>query len=252
MNDMAVDIDSLFADAQAGNVALAKAPTIKIEALERTQILVAPVAGKVDVDAGAYDVFQRIGSITRKLHDALRELGYDKTLEANLNKLPDARDRLTYIARLTGEAAEKVLNATESARNTQDEVAANSKALCARWKAASAGAAAGDAQLVAETTEFLGNLSMMTDQTNSHLTEIMMAQDFHDLTGQVIRKVVDIAQTLEVALVKLLLETSPPEKRTATKAENEGLEGPVVNAEGRTDVVSDQGQVDDLLASMGF
>jgi len=55
----------------------------------------------------AHDVFRRVGSLTRKLHDALRELGYDKNVEEAVSALPDARARLNYIADLTGKAAEK-------------------------------------------------------------------------------------------------------------------------------------------------
>jgi chemotaxis protein CheZ len=75
----------------------------------------------------------------------------------------------------------------------------------------------------------------------------MMAQDFHDLTGQVIKKVVELARNLETQLVALLIETSRIER-----PESEGLSGPVVRAEGRSDIVTDQQQVDELLGSLGF
>ena len=77
-----------------------------------------------------------------------------------------------------------------------------------------------------------------------------MAQDFHDLTGQVVAKVVTLANELEDSLVKLLVSTVPLDQRE--KVDSSVLNGPVVNAEGRTDVVSNQGEVDDLLASLGF
>ena len=80
--------------------------------------------------------------------------------------------------------------------------------------------------------------------------EIMMAQDFQDLTGQVIKKVISLAQDLESQLMSLLIEAMPGEKRTES-VENL-LNGPVINAEGRTDVVASQQQVDDLLESLGF
>ncbi|HSN33351.1 MAG TPA: protein phosphatase CheZ, partial [Ideonella sp.] len=81
-------------------------------------------------------------------------------------------------------------------------------------------------------------------------TDIMMAQDFHDLTGQVVAKVVTLANDLEDSLVKLLVQVVPPEQRE--KVDPSVLQGPVVNPEGRTDVVADQSEVDDLLASLGF
>jgi chemotaxis protein CheZ len=208
-----------------------------------------------DRDADPFDVFQRIGSITRRLHDALRELGYDKALESAVGSLPDARDRLAYIAKLTGDSANKVLNTVEFAQAAQDEMALASDALKVRWtgKQALSAADAADAALITDTTDFLSRVSDSTKLTNNHLTDIMMAQDFHDLTGQVIRKVVDLAQTLEEQLLALLLETTPPEQRAKLlTAETGGLSGPVICAEGRADVVTNQSQVDDMLESLGF
>jgi chemotaxis protein CheZ len=89
-----------------------------------------------------------------------------------------------------------------------------------------------------------------TARIDQHLTDIMLAQDFHDLTGQVVAKVVKLANDLEDSLVKLLVQVVPPEQRE--KVDPSVLHGPVVNPEGRTDVVANQGEVDDLLASLGF
>jgi chemotaxis protein CheZ len=203
------------------------------------------------------ELFRRIGNLTRMLHDALRELGYHETLADARDNLPDARDRLAYIARLTGEAAEKVLNAVDRARTVQDSVAARALALRSRWSAVGVYAGAdpqratpAGAELIEETRAFFDAVGEQAGQTNDILTEIMMAQDFHDLTGQVIRKVVSLSQNLEEQLVKLLIDATPPEQRR--KIEPVGLEGPVVDAQHRTDVVSDQAGVDDLLASLGF
>ncbi len=212
----------------------------------------------------ADDVHHRIGALTRVLHDALRELGYDKDLAATREHLPDARDRLSYIARVTGEAAEKVLNAVDHARSVQGELAAQAGSLRARWQAvgvytdgtnatepaSQARATPAGRLLVEETCDFFATLDGQADRTQAILTDIMMAQDFHDLTGQVIRKVVALATNMEEQLVRLLIETTPPEQRR--KVEADKLSGPVVNAAGRDDVVTDQAQVDDLLASLGF
>ena len=78
----------------------------------------------------------------------------------------------------------------------------------------------------------------------------MMAQDFHDLTGQVIRRVINVARSIEDQLVKLLIDTTPAGQRP--RLNRPVLEGPTVSADGRDDVVSDQKGVDDLLASLGF
>jgi len=106
------------------------------------------------------------------------------------------------------------------------------------------------AALVDETCAFLASLDSQAELTNTILTDIMMAQDFHDLTGQVIRKVVALATDLEEQLVKLLIDATPQEHRPRFDAAK--LEGPVVNPENRSDVVTDQAGVDDLLASLGF
>jgi chemotaxis protein CheZ len=211
--------------------------------------------------AEADTVHQRIGQLTRTLHDALRELGYDKDLRDAHGQLPDARDRLAYIARVTGDAAEKVLDAVDHARAVQEDLTRQAGDLHRRWQAVAAFAAAGPGratpagrQLIEETCEFFAGVGTQADRTNAILTDIMMAQDFHDLTGQVIRKVVALAQTLEEQLVRLLIETTPAPQRAKIEARHAAatLEGPVVNPEGRGDVVTGQAQVDELLASLGF
>jgi chemotaxis protein CheZ len=200
---------------------------------------------------------QRIGQLTRTLHDALRELGYDRELMDARDNLPDARDRLAYIARMTGEAAEKVLNAVDRARTVQQELTEQAGSLRNRWRAVAAYSTGGRActpagkQLIDETCEFFADVGGQADRTNTILTDIMMAQDFHDLTGQVIRRVVTLAQSLEEQLVKLLIETSSASQRPR-QDQQPRLEGPVVVPESRDDVVSDQKGVDDLLASLGF
>jgi chemotaxis protein CheZ len=213
-------------------------------------------------DAGmpAAEIHLRIGNLTRVLHDALRELGYDKDLAETREHLPDARDRLAYIARVTGEAAEKVLNAVDHARSLQGELMQQAASLRMRWQAVrlytvgqvpgTERATPAGRQLVDETCDFFAGIDGQADRTQAILTDIMMAQDFHDLTGQVIRKVVALAHSMEEQLVRLLLETTPPEQ--LKRVESEKLSGPVVNHAGRDDVVADQAQVDDLLASLGF
>ncbi len=201
-------------------------------------------------------VHQRIGHLTRTLHDALRELGYDRELASAREHLPDARDRLAYIARLTGDAAEKVLNAVDSARSVQEDLTRRAASLDKRWATVAAHMAGAEratpagAELVAQTREFFASVSGQASATQAILTDIMLAQDFHDLTGQVIRKVVALATTLEEQLLKLLIETTPVDQ--LGKVEADRLQGPVVSAAARDDVVTDQAQVDELLASLGF
>lgn len=202
------------------------------------------------------EMFQRLGEITRQLHDALHELGYAPVLKGAVDELPDARSRLEYIARLTGEAAEKVLNRVDEAKAEQEQVIAHSQQLVDTIRGVP-----GLKWAMPELTEWSEKIQHSAQRTDEHLTEIMMAQDFHDLTGQVIKKVVSLAATIEQQLLQLLLQAAPHALEGADQKlaqarhpapSREALSGPVVNAEGRTDVVTSQAQVDDLLSSLGF
>ena len=202
------------------------------------------------------EMFNQLGAITRQLHDALTELGYTPVLKGTVDELPDARSRLEYIARLTGEAAEKVLNRVDEAKAAQSRVIEHSQQMLDTIKGVP-----GLKWAMPELTEWSEKIQQSAELTDQHLTDIMMAQDFHDLTGQVIKKVVALAGTIEEQLLHLLLQAAPHalnDPASGDREANKGaagsaeLQGPVVNADGRTDVVTDQAQVDDLLASLGF
>lgn len=218
----------------------------------------APAAETPGEDAGVAwpgqeSVFKRIGHMTRELHDTLRELGYGKLIEETVTAIPDAKDRLAYIANLTEQAACRVLNATDIANPLVDELQNGAEVLGNRWDRAFANELNVDEfkQLASETRDFLkGKLQENARAVHGQLTEIMMAQDFQDLTGQVIKKVVTLAHNLETGLMSVLIEVVPETKRT--EEVNSLMNGPVVSAEGRSDVVVNQQQVDDLLESLGF
>lgn len=248
--DDSPDLQALF-DSVAVKAAPAAAPP-------------APAGGiviEVDLSSSAAEgewpaqdkVFQQVGHMARKLHDTLGDLGYDKLIEQTVTALPDAKDRLAYIASLTEQAACKVLNATDVANPLQDELESGAALLAGKWDALFENRMGVEEfkLLAAETRSFLKQgVPQRTVATREQLLQIMMAQDFQDLTGQVIKKVVAVAQELEAQLMGVLIETMPGEKRTESV---EGLlNGPVINAAGRTDVVASQQQVDDLLESLGF
>src|SRR5450830_1714795 len=174
------------------------------------------------------EVLSRIGHMTRALHDSLRGLGLDKLIEKAASDIPDARDRLDYVARMSEQAAQKVLNATDEANPLQDGIDRSARELGGAWQASRAAAGA----------------------TKGYLMDIMMAQDFQDLTGQVIGKVTTIAQNLEQQLVQMLVDFAPAEVKR--EFDNSLLNGPQINPTGSADVVANQGQVDDLLDSLGF
>lgn len=198
-------------------------------------------------------VFNRIGHMARALHDTLGQLGYDKLIEKTVSALPDAKDRLAYVANLTEQAACRVLNATDVAGPLVDDIGNSAQSLTERWDSVFANQMSTEEfkKLAMDTRTFLKEqVPTKTQAVHSQLTEIMMAQDFQDLTGQVIKKIVTLAQELESGLMGVLIEVVPDTKRTD---EVESLmNGPVINAEGRSDVVVNQEQVDDLLESLGF
>jgi chemotaxis protein CheZ len=191
------------------------------------------------------EVYQQIGTITRLLHDTMQQLGVMPKLQVATEGLPDARSRLTYIANKTADAANKVLNLVDQAKAEHAAINAATRDMAQAIVANPVKAVASGAVM-----NFVKEVETRTASIDNHLTDIMMAQDFHDLTGQVVAKVVTLANDLEDSLVKLLVQVVPPDMRE--KVDLSVLNGPVVNAEGRTDVVTNQGEVDDLLASLGF
>ena len=191
------------------------------------------------------EVFQQLGNITRVLHDTMQQLGVMPKLQIATDGLPDARSRLSYIATKTAAAANKVLNTVDAAKTEHQQIAAATRSIADLIVADPVKAVASGAVM-----NFVHEVETSTKRIDDHLTDIMMAQDFHDLTGQVVAKVVTLANDLEDSLVKLLIQVVPEGVRE--QVDPNVLNGPVVNPEGRTDVVSDQGEVDDLLASLGF
>ena len=207
-----------------------------------------PVAAGCATEPGAMasaEVFKQLGALTRLLHDTLRQLGVMPSLQMAADGLPDARSRLKYIVTKTAEAADKVLNSVDQAKVEHASIAEQTRHLASALLADPVKAVASGAVF-----NFVNEVEARTQKIDAHLTDIMMAQDFHDLTGQVVAKVVALANELEISLVKLLVQVVPPEQRE--KVDRAVLNGPVADPEGRTDVVSSQGEVDELLASLGF
>lgn len=248
------DLEALFERISSERAAADMAPPASPPgALGGRQQTGCPVAHSESsaADLNANDIFVRVGQLTRTLHDALRELGYDRDLDAVVGKLPDARARLTYIATLTGEAADKAISKAEAGTVLQRAIEADAVSLSRGWDEVFAGRldVVGFKAHAEATRDFLAGLPARTSQASVLFTDIMLAQDFHDLTGQVIQKVIAMAESIEGQLVKLLLESTPPDRRA--EVDSTWLNGPVIE-KNRADVVADQGQVDDLLASLGF
>lgn len=195
------------------------------------------------------DVVQRIARLTRMLRESMRELGLDHAIKDAAQSIPDARDRLRYVGRMTEQAANRVLNAAELAQPLQEEMAADARFLQERWHQVDQNPdESQQAELTADTRQFLQDIASKAQQTQDGLMEIIMAQDFQDLTGQVIQGMLGVISTLETELVQVLLDSVPAEKREETESL---LNGPAVNVNA-DNVLTDQDEVDDLLSGLGF
>jgi chemotaxis protein CheZ len=270
MTDAADDFDALFEEVSAQRTSTPAAPAA-LAAEDDMEALfdqvaaarpadpapapaepAAPAAPAAPAEGSNADkpMFERLGGIVRLLHDSLRELGYDKALTEASSQIVDAQDRLEYVASLTEQAANKVLNTLDDGMPAQDLLSKQAKAMDERWSALFAGklsidefkALAGDSQLFAQA------VAEATEAEKARLLDIMMAQDFQDITGQLIKKVVMITKTVEHELAELLRDNAPPEVREKLQAKPAALmSGPALPS-----VALDQDNVDDLLADLGF
>lgn len=210
------------------------------------------VVNETDGQGGdAPDILGRIGHLTRQLRDGLRELGLDRQVAVAAEAIPDARDRLNYIAAMTEQAAERALNAIDVAQPMQEKLASEAKALQQRWAEWSAGAGPlqADDALVAQTRGYLESVPGQASAINAQLIEIMMAQDFQDLTGQVIKKMMEVINQVESELLQVLIDHAP--KGQPAEGPVSLQNGPQIKP-GQSSGVSSQQEADDLLASLGF
>jgi chemotaxis protein CheZ len=282
MTDAADDFDALFEEVAAQRAsAPAPAPTPApepatgdsgdsddLEALfdqmSNVPTSVAPALAAAPAAAPAADtgeeknMYERLGGIVRLLHDSLRELGYDKALTEASSQIVDAQDRLEYVASLTEQAANKVLNTLDEGMPAQDLLSKQAKDMENRWADLFAGKLSIDQfkTLAGDSRQFSQLVSEATEAEKARLLEIMMAQDFQDITGQLIKKVVVITKTVENELAQLLRDSAPAEVREklAQKQAAQEQEQPVQLMSGPSvpSAALDQDSVDDLLADLGF
>jgi chemotaxis protein CheZ len=247
------DLEALFDQVSAGSTpAAAPAPApVAAAPAPAPAPAAAPAAAAPagEVDAHGNPMFERLGGIVRLLHDSLRELGYDKALTEASTQINDAQDRLEYVASLTEQAANKVLNTLDEGMPAQDVLSKQAKAMDARWDALFAGKLSIDEfkTLAGDAKAFTALVAEATEAEKARLLEIMMAQDFQDITGQLIKKVVIITKTVEHELAELLRDNAPPSVREKLAEKENLMGGPSMPA-----VALDQDNVDDLLADLGF
>ena len=141
-------------------------------------------AEAVGAAVGPTPVFNRIGVMTRQLHDTLRELGYDRSLQGGRPRHPDARQRLSYISEMTEQAASKVLNATDIAKPIQDRSKPAPRACAPAGTASTPTSSAGRVPPWRDPRRVPGRRRQRPAETNAQLLEIMMAQDFRISPGR--------------------------------------------------------------------
>lgn len=226
-------------------------------------------------DASSEGLFNSVGRLTRQLHDSLHDFQLDPRIEQlTADELPDAQNRLHYVIQRTEDAANRTMDAVEASLPLADKLTTDLASIMPRWEKLMSR----DIELTEfkalchQVDTFIRQAQGDSTQLQSLLTEVLMAQDFQDLTGQVIRRVIELVQEVEISLIELLRVFGDQERARAQrsgqmngqgsqpngkdnnekKANPTGPEGPVINPEERNDVVKGQDEVDDLLSSLGF
>jgi chemotaxis protein CheZ len=212
------------------------------------------------------ELFAEVGKLTRQLHDSLNNFQLDPRIVNMANEdIPDAQTRLTYVIEATEEAANKTMDLVDSCMPIAEKLHDGIVKVLPEWnKLIARELQFGEFNLlVKEMDSFLKNGSEDSAKLTGLLTEVLMAQGYQDLTGQVIRRVIELVKEVEDNLVYMLTMFGGVEPKDGAefverpnKSENEAdmikAEGPILDADSREDVASDQDDVDDLLSSLGF
>lgn len=248
MTDSVDDLDALFeemANQRVETPAVATTPEQPTAPIAEAHAQAKPIVHSTE-DQSAKPMFDRLGGVVRMMHESMRELGYDRSLSDVASQISDAQGRLEYVATLTEKAANTVLNATDLGLPEQDALAKNAKEMDARWDSLFSGktSVAEFKLLAADSKTFANTVLASTDAEKARLLEIMMAQDFQDLTGQLIKKVLIITSAVERELFQILLDNAPLELKEKAI---ELMEGPSV-----PNAALEQDDVDNLLDSLGF
>ena len=207
-------------------------------------------------------LFQELGKLTRQLHDALSSFQLDsRLLNMTENEIPDAKQRLNHVIEMTEQAAHKTLGAVEESLPLAQSLREDAHRLHEQWQRFRRRDMVAEEfrKLIPELDGFLERTEGQASTLCDKLSEVMMAQDFQDLTGQVIRKVITLVQEVEENLVDLVRlsgrqfrpEALPQEEEKREASDSRG-HGPHVPGVDKGEVVSSQDDVDELLSSLGF
>jgi len=200
------------------------------------------------------ELYQDMGKLTRELHDAISNFGIDDSISKLAEKsIPDARERLNYVISKTDEAANQTLEAIEESIPICDNLNNQALELHDSWKKFTNRELSADEfrTLSREITEFFDNTQKLSS-VKGYLTTVLLAQEYQDLTGQIIKKVITLVGEVEDKLVGLVQLTGAPQVKKETESESASLDGPPVPGIAHKDTVSGQDEVDDLLSSLGF
>ena len=199
------------------------------------------------------NLFQEVGRLTRDLHESIKHFLQDERIpEIAEHEIPDASERLSYVITMTERSANTSLNAVEKSLPLADELGSKAVDLASEWtRFQGRQLTVEDFRLLSrELSDFLLLAQGHSEKLQSQLSEVLMAQDFQDLTGQIIRQVITLIHDVEDKLVQLVKLSGT--KATEKRSEKDRMEGPVVPGVDQGDTVSGQDDVDDLLSSLGF
>lgn len=168
-------------------------------------------------------LFREIGKLTRELHDTFSNLATDERLVTLAHEhMPDARERLNYVVAKTEEAADRTLSAAEAMQALNDDLVARASALRGEL-----GAPGDDAALRERVLTFLDEVEAGGSALRGHVTEVMLAQEYQDLTGQVIKRTIGLVNQVEEKLVSLVsacgavTQAARPQPDTAQGAQSD-------------------------------
>ena len=207
---------------------------------------------------GDEDLFIEIGKLTRHLHEALTNFQLDSRItDLAASEIPNAKDRLNYVIEKTEQAANKTMDKVDQCNQMADSISKDSQELLEEWqKLYRRELEPGDFRKLCKRIEsHLVKNKNSADELHAGLSDVLLAQDYQDLTGQVIRQVITLVQDVEDSMVNVIKMFGNMDGYDEAKDEVkvvEGVEGPITNKEKRDDVVSGQDEVDDLLSSLGF
>jgi len=203
------------------------------------------------------ELFDEVGRLTRQLHSAIVDFQVDDRLvKLASTEIPDAKERLSYVIDMTEQAANKTMDAVEECLPLAEALTANIQSVKPTWgKLMRRDIELNEFKVLCHDVEqFVDRSELDSIRLRELLNQILLAQDFQDLTGQMIRRVIDLVREVENNLVSMLtvFGEQPVSENTAMTFSSIEAEGPIINAEERNDVVTGQDEVDDLLSSLGF